>query len=515
MYHRPTILNQLGLTAAVTLAGADSMLAAPNQKSAPLPKPNIVFMMADDLGYGDLSCYGATLLQTPNIDRLCRQGVRFTDAHTPSAVCQPTRYGLLAGRYYWRAKRTEPGYYFQDGEILLPQVLKDNGYNTAAFGKWHLGWGPGDPHGEEYWNREDLNPGPNTTGFDYYFGVPQSHAQPPFVFVENNQIYRRDPQDPLTIHKPRQRDWKWTGDSGGSAGAQAAHNACDYDRLDLTLAERASDWIAQQSQEKPFFLYLPFYAPHVPLLPSAEFRGSSRAGVYGDFIQQLDAAVGMVLGALTEHGFDDNTIVVFTSDNGGCHIVGRQYGLEEAVELGHRSCGQFLGLKADCWEGGHRVPFMVRWPGKIPDGTSCGKLLSLTDMFATFAAAAGIKLPRNAAPDSLNQLPLLQNPIGTPAIRTEMVYSGRGHALRSGDWVYLPYAGPGGLFGTTFYWDEFGYVNTDYDHEGNLKKDHLPAQLYNLADDPYQTTNLFEKYPEIVAFMKARYDELMRQAKSR
>ena len=483
--------------------------AAPKPKPAklpPPPKPNIVLLLADDLGFGDVGCYGATLLKTPNIDKLAAEGVKFTDAHAPAAVCQPTRYGILAGRYHWRAQRTEPALYFAENEILLPQVLKDNGYNTAAFGKWHLGWGSGQPNNDAFWNGE-ITPGPLDTGFDYYFGVPHSHSQPPFVFIENTRIYKGDPADPLRLNKEQPSHWKHTMNSGGSAGAKAAHEACDMDRLDLTLAERASDFIAKQTKEKPFFIYLPFYAPHVPILPAKEFQGASQAEALGDFVQQLDHAVGMVMEALKKHGFDENTLVIFTSDNGGCHIV-------ETMALGHNSSGPWLGLKTDTWEGGHRVPFIARWPGKIPADTTCDRLLSLTDLFPTFAAASGILLPKNAAPDGLNMLPLLEHPIDTPAIRTEMVYSGRGRALRSGDWVYMPYNGSGGLFGT-FYFEKFGYSNSDHDAKGQLLDAAQPEQLYNLKDDPRQSTNVANKYPEVARQMAARFAEISRQAKSR
>lgn len=495
------------LVAALALPFA--LHAAPNDKKAKEPKakpPNIVLMLADDLGYGDTGCYGATKLKTPNIDTLATQGVKFTDAHSSAAVCQPTRYGILTGRYHWRAKRTEPALYFQEGEILLPQVLKDNGYNTAAFGKWHLGWGSGQPLDADFWNGE-ITPGPLSTGFDYYFGVPQSHSQPPFVFVENTRIYKGDPKDPLLMTKDQPKHWKYTGNSGGSAGAKAAHEACDMDRLDLTLANKASEFIAKQTKEKPFFVYIPFYAPHVPLLPAKEFRGSSQAGEYGDFIQQLDKAVGIVLQSLKDNGFDDNTIVIFTSDNGGCYI-------QETTDAGHRPNADWLGLKADTWEGGHREPFIARWPGRIPAGTICDKLLSLTDLFPTFAAASGVLLPRNAAPDGLNQLPLLEHPAGTPTIRNEMIYSGRGRALRSGDWVYQPDKGSQGLFGT-FYFKQLGYKNSEFDEDGKQLESAQPVQLYNLKDDPQQTTNLAEKFPEITKQMAARFDETMRQAKSR
>ena len=491
---------------AVAIALPLATQAAPAKGKQPVKKPNIVLMLADDLGYGDVGCYGAKLLKTPNIDKLAAEGVKFTDAHAPAAVCQPTRYGILAGRYHWRAKRTEPALYFAENEILLPQTLKENGYNTAGFGKWHLGWGSGQPNDDAFWNGE-ITPGPLNTGFDYYFGVPHSHSQPPFVFIENTRIYKGDPNDPLRLNKEQPAHWKHTMNSGGSAGAKAAHEACEMDRLDLTLAERASDFIAKQSQDKPFFIYLPFYAPHVPILPAKEFQGSSQAEALGDYLQQLDHAVGMVMESLKNHGFDENTLVIFTSDNGGCHIV-------ETMALGHNSSGEWLGLKTDTWEGGHRVPFIARWLRKIPADTTCDKLLSLTDLFPTFAAASGILLPKNAAPDGLNMLPLLEHPVDTPAIRTEMVYSGRGRALRSGDWVYMPYNGSGGLFGT-FYFEKFGYSNSDHDAQGKLLETAQAEQLYNLKDDPRQERNVANKYPEVARQMAARFAEISRQNKSR
>ena len=489
----------------VTLSGISSLIAT--TKPAPPPRPNIVLMLADDLGYGDVGCYGATRIKTPNIDRLCAQGVRFTDAHTPAAVCQPTRYGILSGRCYWRSEFAGDAYYFHEGEILLPKVLKDAGYNTAAFGKWHLGWGTNKLATAEFWNGE-LSPGPLTTGFDSYFGMPHSHSQPPYVFVENTRVVKLDPADPITLTPKRSQNWKYTHDFGGSAGAKAAHEACDMNNLDLILARKVDEFIARQGKDKPFFAYVPFYAPHVPLLPNDRFRGSSKAGELGDFIQQMDEAVGLILKSLEQHGFAENTLVVFTSDNGGCYI-------QESIDLGHRSMGRLLGLKGDAWEGGHRVAFMARWPKRIPAGVDCDKLLSLTDLFATFVAAAGIPLPRNAAPDSINQLPMLEHPQATPAIRSEMVYSGRGAGLRSGEWVYYPVPGPQGLFGLSFYMKQLGYRNSDYDDKGELRPDAQPAQLYNVATDLEQTTNVYGKYPEIAVQMDARLKEFLKQKKSR
>jgi arylsulfatase A len=485
------------------VATAAPLSAAPAKKSPP-PKPNVILMLADDLGFGDLSCYGATKVKTPNIDRLASQGVRLTDAHAPAAVCQPTRYGVLTGRYYWRAKRTGNGYYFQDNETLLPETLRESGYATAAFGKWHLGWGLDQQWSADLWNKP-VSDGPNQAGFEYSFMQPSGHEWPPFVFVENDTVYKLDPKDPLEIVKetPPHFIAAYAGGQGASRGAKAAHEAYDVERLDLEIAERASRWIGEQT--KPFFVYLPFFAPHVPILPSKEFQGTSQAGIYGDFLQQLDHAVGIVLDALEKNGLSENTLVILTSDNGGCHV-------QTAMDAGHRSNAHLLGLKTDAWEGGHRVPFIARWPGKIPAGTECDQLVSLTDLFPTIAAATGAVLPRDAAPDGLDQLPLLEHPVGTPAIRSEMVYNG--HSLRSGDWVYLPKPGNMGAFGT-FYFKPFGYRNSQHDAKGNLLPDALPEQLYNLREDPSQTTNLAAKHPEIAEQMAARLKEIQRQSKSK
>ncbi len=481
-------------------------MAGAVQAEKPAP-PNIVLMLADDLGYGDVGFMGATKIKTPNIDRLAREGVQFADAHASGSVCQPTRYGVLSGRYFWRRGKVGPGYYFQENEILLPEVLRSNGYATAMFGKWHLGWGTASDLSKDTWNGS-LRPCPNDAGFDYSFAQASGHEWPPFVFIENDRVYKGDPADPLVMSDKTPDYWPYAGGQGSSHGAKAAHDAYDVTRLDLVMAERSIVWMKeQQAAGKPFFAYLPFFAPHVPLMPSAAFKGTSEAGLLGDFIQQLDHAVGMVLDHLEQSGLASNTLVVFTSDNGGCYI-------QEAMDRGHRSMGNILGLKGDAWEGGHRVPFVARWPGRIPAGAKCDKLLSLTDLFPTIAAAARVTLPRHAAPDGVDQLSLLQHPENGPAIRQSMVHMGKGTAaLRSGEWVYLPMPGPIGLFGT-FYLEQMGFTNSDY--TGNtLRPDAPPAQLYNLAQDPGQSVNVYERHPEIAAQLDVRLKEIMRQAKSR
>lgn len=472
---------------------------------------NILLMVADDLGYGDVGCYGATKIATPNIDRLADEGVSFTDAHAPAAVCQPSRYAILSGTYAMRARRKgDQTLYFHEGQITLPGLLKSAGYRTACIGKWHLGFGRG---AEPDYNAE-LKPGPLEIGFDCFFGTPRTHNEPPFVFVENHRVVGNDAADPILIvpHdevlKRGLKDWGW----GISEGGKAAHAARPDDKLDLIYAGKATDFIGQ-SKAGPFFLYLAFQAPHVPIAPSPEFQGTSRAATYGDFIQQLDACVGKVLDALKAQGLTDNTLVIFTSDNGGLF-------LGDALNAGHHPNGSLLGQKTDAWEGGHRVPFIARWPERIPADTQATQLLCLTDLMATIAAAAKVPLPSGAAPDSLNQLPVLIDPSKAPAIRSEMLTQGTGgYALRQDEWVYLPKPGSCGMtvqippvqpWGQPY--ANMGVTNSDVTPQGRIKSNAPSDQLYNLRMDPSQATNTTSEQPERAKAMRARLEELMRSA---
>ena len=480
-------------------------------------RPNIVLLLADDMGYGNLGCYGTKDILTPNIDRLAAEGLKFTDAHAPAAVCQPTRYGILSGRYYWRCSypRIQSGIYFRDNEMLLPKLLQQSGYATAMFGKWHLGFGLTQRGEETDWNGE-LKPGPVECGFDYWFGMPNSHAQPPYVFVENHRIYKGDSADPIKILSPEEANARGIKPPAGapngwgvSVGARAAHEACDMYRLDLIMAERASAFIRAQSSEKPFFLYVPFFAPHVPLAVAPEFRDKSpmfarlkkqnNAVRTAEYCQQLDHAVGAIMATLKECNLDENTLVVFSSDNGNLN-----FGDNVAVHF--RTNGPFLGQKTDTWEGGHQIPCIACWPGRIAAGKTTDKLFSLADLYRTFLAAAEVPTPAGAAPDSLNLLSLLENP-DTSSGRVIMTYKGKAAALRIGDWAYYPEQGAGGLW-TKGPCAELDFFNSDYDDHGELKPDAAPGQLYNLRKDPSQTTNLYRKEPELVQAM----GEILRQA---
>ena len=463
-------------------------------------RTNIVLMMADDLGYGDLSCYGAKGIATPRIDSLAAQGVKFTDAHSYSGICMPSRYTLLSGRYAFRVKRSmDYACNFDDGQILLPAALKSKGYRTAMLGKWHNGFGRVP---EVNWNAE-LKPGPLEFGFDSFFGTPRTHSEPPLVFVRDRWIVGLEKDDPIGVdHSPG------TGPHGKQTGGQKAMAARPVDQIDLMLADEATRFFAEAGKGNPFFLYLAWSATHNPLSPSAKFQGSSKAGRYGDYIQQLDHCVGLVLDALEKQGLTGNTIVLFTSDNGGRFESG-------AARAGHRPNGPLLGQKTDAWEGGHRVPFLARWPGHIPTGVVRQEFFHHVDIMATLCEAAGAEIPLGASPDGHSELAAFLKPTEAPAKRTEAILHGTGSlALRQGQWIYLPGQGSGGKtvpepakpFGIPY--AKMGVKNSDVNDQGQVNVDAPAEQLYDLKADPSQQTNLAAKQPELLKTMRARLLEL-------
>ena len=465
-------------------------------------KPNIVLIVADDLGYGDTGCYGATKIKTPRIDGLAAAGVRFTDAHAVAAVCNPSRYSILSGTYLWHAKRKgDYSLYFHEGQVTLPALLQAAGYRTAALGKWHNGFGRAP---EPDWNAE-LKPGPLEIGFDYFFGTPRTHNEPPLVFVENHRVVGLDPADPIGMDLTK-------GLHGVMSGGAKARAARPDERIDFILADKAAEFFAGLKPGEPFFLYLAFAAPHVPIDPAPEFRGKSQAGLYGDYIQQLDHCTGLVLDALEKNGFAKDALVVFTSDNGAMFT-------RDAVEAGHRCNGDLLGQKTDVWEGGHRVPLLARWPGRIPAGSERRALFTQVDFLATFAEVAGVELPPGASPDGAGELAAFTDPVNAPAKRTEAVFLGtRGHALRQNEWVYLPQPGSGGMtspeqqpkpWGQPYV--KMGFTNSDVDAAGQIKPGTPPEQLYDLRADKSQAANLASAQPERAWTMRARLEELMRK----
>ncbi len=483
--------------------------AAPEQ-------PNVVLVFADDLGYGDLGCYGATRVKTPNIDKLATEGRRFTDAHSASAVCTPSRYGLLTGEYPVRGNGGKgiwgPCGHFQPllidtNKLTLAQLFKNKGYATAAIGKWHLGFGTG----KTDWNKP-LRPGPLELGFDYYFGVPKVNSGYPYVYVENHGIVGYDPNDPVVFNPPFSETTTYGPEAGNKSpnrvgGAKKAHALYDDEKTGALLTEKAVEWITQ-NREKPFFLYFPTTNIHHPFTPGPQFKGSSQAGLYGDFIQEFDGMVGELVKCLEQNGLADNTLIIVTSDNGGMFNTGGQ----DAFAAGHRQNGDLLGFKFGVWEGGHRIPFIAKWPGKITPGTVSSQLISGVDMLATCAAITGQTVEKKQLADSINVLPALVGDPAAPLRETLVLCPNKPTHLsvRKGRWVYIPAQGAGGFNGkpgvhaaggpacASF----VGNVNSDIEN-GKIKKNAPPAQLYDLVKDVNQTQNVYNQFPEVVQEMEA------------
>lgn len=467
--------------------------------------PNIVLINADDLGYGDLGCYGATKIKTPNIDRLAQNGIRFTDAHSASAVCSPSRYGLLTGQYPYKVNMWGPlsftqGLTISEDKMTLPKLLKQAEYRTACIGKWHLGFGKD----RTDWN-QPLKPGPLECGFDYYFGVPSVNSGPPFVLVENHHVVDYDPKDPFI--KGKESVTKKMEEKGGYkaiGGAEAAHRRYVDEHLGTELSDRAVHWIGQQKSEQPFFLYFAPTNIHHPFTPAKQFVGSSECGLYGDFVQELDWMVGKIIKALENKNALNNTLIIFTSDNGGMlHVTG-----QKAVKAGHRLNGDLLGYKFGAWEGGHRVPFIAHWPNKINGGKTSEHLISQLDLLATFAALTHQTLPNHDAHDSINQLENLTGMLKHQLRETLMIIpnSPTHLSVRHKDWVYIPNQDEGGFQGKKVGDHLFAgaaalpfsqKTNSDVEN-GVIKKSAPEAQLYNLAQDPSQKNNVIRQFPEIV-----------------
>lgn len=523
-----------------TLSGEAKVVqteTAPEKRSNPVEEnvkssPNVVLIFADDLGYGDLGCYGATKVRTPNIDRLAEQGRRFTDAHTASAVCTPSRYALLTGEYplrgnggkgVWGPAPVTSGLIIETDKLTIADVFKRKGYATAVLGKWHLGFGDG----KNNW-REPLRPGPQDLGFDYYFGIPVVNSAPPYVYVENDRIVGGDPADPLVYIGrnakgatpitpiPPEASQRTANMFKGAVEAHKKYN--DY-TVGTVLAKKAVDWITA-NRRKPFFLYLATTHIHHPFTPGKRFQGTSDAELYGDFIQELDWMVGQVTQCLERHGLNDNTLVIFTSDNGAMMNLGGR----NAVKAGHKINGDLLGFKFGVWEGGHRVPFIAKWPGKIEAGTRSHQLICNVDMLATFMALTGQNPGILQGKDSVNVLPAL---LGNPEepIRKELLLAARSQrhlSIRKGKWMYIPARGSGGFRGSKPHQHAWGGpaavalvggVNSDFEN-GKFKKNAPSAQLYDLEADVNQTKNLYNEYPEVVREMEALLTTYRQQRQS-
>jgi arylsulfatase A-like enzyme len=492
-----------------------------NVDSKKAEKPNIVLIYADDLGYGDLGCYGATKVNTPNIDHFASQGRLFTDAHTVSAVCSPSRYALLTGEYPFRKDLFVPVFDKQaslidTSQLTIASMLKEVGYSTCIIGKWHLGFGEGEPD----WNGE-LNPGPLELGFDYYFGIPVVNSHPPFVYVENHHVVGLEPDDPIVYGKTAEtKKFREKMNIDKMGGAKKAHSLYDDEMVGTTLAGKAVDWI-KANKNHPFFLYFPTTNIHHPFTPNPRFNGTSEAGIYGDFIHELDWIVGEVLKTLEDENLVDNTLVIITSDNGGMLNMGGQ----EARLDGHKANGDLLGFKFDSWEGGQRIPMIVRWPGRIEAGSTSDQLITNVDILSTLASLVGYNLKSEDAPDSYNMLPVLMGTT-TGEIRDNAALAALkkpNMALRQGDWVFIGAQGGGGFSATKPGEHMLGgpaglkfanEVNSDVE-DGKLKPNAPPEQLYNLKNDLVQSQNVILENPDVAKRMRDELNKIKSSEKTR
>lgn len=476
------------------------------------PPPHILILLADDLGYGDLRCYNPdSKIPTPHLDRLAAEGLRFTDLHSPSAVCTPTRYGLLTGRYAWRS-RLRSGVLWgwsppliEPGRLTLPALLKQRGYVTAGFGKWHLGlgwatrepvnFGDGSKPAADVARVEYTHPltgGPHTAGFDTFFGIPASLDMEPYVWIENNRCVAAPTAWCDGDRHQRQ---------GGGGFYRPGPMAPDF-RHDEVLPEIARRTVrfleahARAGGDRPFFAYVALSSPHDPWLPTGPFRGRSRAGPRGDFVAQTDHAVGEILAALDRLGLARRTLVFFTSDNGAHWLP------DEIRQFDHRANGPWRGQKADIHEGGHRVPGLVRWPGRVKAGTVSGQLACLTDGFATLAELVGAPLPADAAEDSFSFAHLIEGRPAREPVRASLVlHSSQGlFALRRERWKYIEGLGSGGFTAPA---------------RGQPGPGEPAGQLYDLYTDPAETTNRYVEQPAVVAAMQAELDALRTRGRSR
>lgn len=475
--------------------------------------PNIVFVLCDDLGYGDVKCLNPNgKIATPHIDQLAREGMLFTDAHTSSSVCSPTRYGVLTGRYNWRS-RLQSGVLgglsprlIEPGRLTVAEMLKRQGYHTACVGKWHLGmdWAKVEGKGvaelsietrEQVRNvdySKAIQNGPNSVGFDWYYGISASLDMVPYTYIENDRVTALPTEDRDFAMMLGRKDRK----------TRLGPTAPQFDAANVLpdLTRKATEYISQRAAEakagKPFFLYLPFASPHTPVLPTQEWLGRSGLNPYADFVMQQDACLGELLKSLKEHELADNTLIVFTSDN-GCSPEAK---FDELHAKGHHPSSVFRGHKADIYEGGHRVPFIVRWPGHVKPDSRSDQLVCLVDFMATAAEIIGLKLPDDAAEDSISFVPALTAKKNSSARQAIVHHSINGSfAIREGHWKLALCPGSGG-------WSNPRPGQGDR----NLPRD----QLFDLSADIGEQTNLADKHPDTVTRLTALLTDYVKNGRS-
>jgi arylsulfatase A len=481
--------------------------AAPN-------RPNILILYADDLGYGDLGCYNsASKIPTPQLDRLAAQGMRFTDGHSSSGICTPSRYAMLTGRHHWRdfhgIVNALGASVFPPERLTLPEMLRAKGYATAAIGKWHLGWNwdaikrPGaKPRGEgrqQVWGPEAFDwskpipDGPLAHGFDYYFGDTVINF-PPYCWIENDKVIAA-PDTLMDTSK-----WKPIKEGNWECRPGPMITGWDpYQNIPETTRRGVQYIHSRKDSPQPFFLYFAYPSPHAPIIPNDRFDGKSEAGPYGDFVYETDDSIGQLLRALEESGQAENTLVIFSADNGPEHYA---YARDE--HFGHWSSHPLRGLKRDIYEGGHRVPFLVKWPGVIQPGRVSDSLVSQIDLMATLAAALGYDLPADAAEDSHDLLPLLQGEV--ESVRCTHIHNtsaGR-YAIRHGDWLLVD--------------SKDGYVSRRdaawETRHGYSPDDDGPVELYDLKTDLPQRQNIAAAHPEKVAELQTLLKRIREQGHS-
>ncbi|MBB6050815.1 sulfatase-like hydrolase/transferase [Armatimonas rosea] len=495
-----------------------ALLAALPVAAQPTTKPNIVFILADDLGYGDVGCYNAEAkVATPNVDRLAREGMRFTDAHAPSTVCTPSRYSLLTGRLAFRIpyRSVFEGVggpcLIKEDQLTLPQLLRNQGYTTAMTGKWHVGLTFFDKDGKHITKggidgvrqidySRAIPDSPIHRGFDSFFGTACCPATDYlYAFIDGDRI----PVPPTgMLDKSKLPKHPYADDNRMGMIAPGY----DLEEVDTVFLQKSQAFLEQHQKnnpKKPFFLFHSMNAVHLPSFAAKRFQGSTKAGPHGDFIHEMDEVVGELMKTLKRLGLDKNTVVMFSSDNGPettsvAHM---------RADYGHDGARPWRGVKRDQWEGGHRVPFIVRWPGKIAPGSKSEQTVCLTDVMATCAAIVGTPLPDNSAQDSFDLLPLLRGDKSGGVVRPYTLHQtiSLALAIRKGPWKYLDHKGSGG---------------NNYDNP-QLKPYALPdtapeapGQLYNLETDPGETTNLYYKYPELVKELKALLESSKAQGRS-
>lgn len=477
-------------------------------------QPNVLILYADDMGYGDLAIQNPeSKIPTPHLDQLARESLRFTNGHSSSGICTPSRYAMLTGRYHWRdfhgIVNAMGETVFKPDRLTLAKLFKQHGYSTACIGKWHLGWdwnairkpnakpqkqGRRSFYGPDAYNWDQPIPdGPLDVGFDYYFGDTVINF-PPYAWIENRKLVKA----PDTILDTS----KWKPIKEGNWECRPGPMCSDWDPYQVipTLTKKGTEYIKSRAEsDKPFFLYFAFPSPHAPIIPNDKFDGKSNAGAYGDFVFETDDAAGQLLQAVKDAGLDDNTIVVFSADNGPEH-----YAYARDARFNHWSAKPFRGLKRDIYEGGHHVPFLIRWPGITKSGSVSNALVSQIDLFATFAHLLKHELPDNAAEDSHNLLPHMRGE--TPTVRDAHVHNTRAnqYAIRQGDWLLID-AKNGYVSRRDAAWEK----KRDYPAD-----DQLPVELYNLKADIGQKQNLAKKHSDRVKSLQSLLETIRKQGHS-